>query len=106
MTTLCDVNQRITRTRSSVTAVAPCLPPREFTVPLSATLRGARLARLLATEQLRSWGVAYDPARLIVAEFATNAVRHGRVPGRDFRLTLVVVPPATLRIEVADTRRE
>lgn len=97
MTTLCDVTGYITRTSNSAL---------RFSVPLSATRRGARLARLLATEQLRSWGLSYDPARLIVAEFATNAVRHGRVPGRDFRLTLVVVPSTTLRIEVADTRRE
>ena len=106
MTTLCDANQRITRTRSSVTAVVPCAPPREFTVPLSATRRGARLARLLAVEQLRSWGLPFDRARLVVAELAANAALHGRVPGRNFRLTLTVSPPATLRIAMTDTRSE
>ena len=30
---------------------------RNFSLQLSATPRGARLARLLATEQLRSWGL-------------------------------------------------
>ncbi|KEG40648.1 ATP-binding protein [Streptomyces althioticus] len=85
---------------------APSTPLHHFTVPLSATRRGARLARLLATEQLRSWGLPLDPARLIVAEFATNAVVHGRVPGRSFRLRLAVTAPATLRIEVSDTRGE
>lgn len=47
-----------------------------------------------------------DPARLIVAELATNAASHGRVAGRSFRLTLAmsVAPLATLRIEVTDTR--
>lgn len=50
--------------------------------------------------------MSYGPARLLVAELAANAVRHGRVPGRDFRLTLLVTPPATLRIEVTDTRWE
>lgn len=57
-------------------------------------------------EQLRSWGLPFAPARLIVAELAANAVLHGRVPGRNFRLTLAVLPPATLRIEVTDTRGE
>ncbi|MFI6459349.1 ATP-binding protein [Streptomyces sp. NPDC050528] len=78
-------------------------PTRNFTVQLSPTLRGARLARLLATEQLRSWAVPLDPARQIVAELATNAATHSRVPGRDFRLTLYVVA-GILRIEVTDTR--
>ncbi|OIK24787.1 ATP-binding protein [Streptomyces malaysiense] len=81
-------------------------PPRQFSVPLSATRRGARLARLLAVEQLESWGVPSDPARLIVAELAANAVLHGRVPGRSFRLTLAVPEPGLLRIEVTDTRAE
>ncbi|GGY03676.1 ATP-binding protein [Streptomyces djakartensis] len=76
---------------------------RDFSVPLSSTPRGARLARLLATEQLRAWGLPLDPAEHIVAELAANAVTHGRVPGRDFRLTLYVVGD-TLRIEVTDTR--
>ncbi|MFJ4834751.1 ATP-binding protein [Streptomyces sp. NPDC088747] len=76
---------------------------RNFSVPLSATPRGARLARLLATEQMRDWGLPLDPAAHIVAELAANAVTHGRVPGRDFRLTLYVVGD-TLRIEVTDTR--
>ncbi|PNG16470.1 hypothetical protein C1J00_41775 [Streptomyces cahuitamycinicus] len=76
---------------------------RNFSVPLSSTPRGARLARLLATEQLRTWGLPPDPAEHLVAELAANAVTHGRVPGRDFRLTLYVVGD-TLRIEVTDTR--
>ncbi|MFI1161684.1 ATP-binding protein [Streptomyces sioyaensis] len=99
------MNQRITRTSSSVTGLAlgPA-PALRFSVPLSATRRGARLARLLAVEQLGSWGLPFDPARLLVAELAANAVLHGRVPGRSFRLTLAVVPLATLRIEVTDTR--
>ncbi|WP_225320675.1 ATP-binding protein [Streptomyces luteolifulvus] len=72
---------------------------------LSSTPRGARLARLLATEQLRAWGLPTGPAAHIVAELATNAVTHGRVAGRDFRLLLYVVG-GTLRIEVTDTRGE
>ncbi|WP_324783446.1 ATP-binding protein [Streptomyces sp. H51] len=78
-------------------------PVRHFHVRLSPTPRGARLARLLGVEQLRSWGLPLDPARQIIAELAVNAATHGRVPGRDFRLTLHVVA-GTLRIEVTDTR--
>lgn len=40
----------------------------------------------------------------MVAELAANAVQHGRVPGRDFRMTLAVTTRGTLRVEVADTR--
>ncbi|WP_055528024.1 ATP-binding protein [Streptomyces graminilatus] len=75
---------------------------RNFSVRLSPTPRGARLARLLTAEQLLSWGLPVDPARQIVAELAANAVTHGRVPGRDFRLTAYVIG-TTLRIEVTDT---
>ncbi|MEU5522583.1 ATP-binding protein [Streptomyces sp. NPDC047860] len=78
-------------------------PVRNFSLQLSSTPRGARLARLLATEQLRTWGLPSHPAELLVAELAANAVTHGRVPGRDFRLLLYVVG-GTLRIEVTDTR--
>lgn len=78
-------------------------PVPNFTARLSPTPRGARLARLLAREQLRSWGLPLDPAELIVAELAANAAGHGRVAGRDFRLTLYAVGD-TLRIEVTDTR--
>ncbi|MFE5816715.1 ATP-binding protein [Streptomyces sp. NPDC056479] len=78
---------------------------RNFSVQLSPTPRGARLARLLATEQLRSWGLPLEPAAHLVAELAANAVTHGRVPGRDFRL-LVRVAGDTVRIEVTDTRAD
>ncbi|MCZ1001884.1 ATP-binding protein [Streptomyces mirabilis] len=81
----------------------PGTPIRNFSVLLSPTPRGARLGRFLATEQLRTWGLPMDRAAHIVAELAANAATHGRVPGRDFRLTLYVVA-ATLRIEVTDTR--
>ncbi|MEV0177763.1 ATP-binding protein [Streptomyces sp. NPDC050625] len=76
---------------------------RNFSVLLSPTPRGARLARLLATEQLRSWGLPSEKAAQVVAELAANAATHGRVRGRDFRLSLYVVAD-TLRIEVTDTR--
>ncbi|MEU0435465.1 ATP-binding protein [Streptomyces sp. NPDC006290] len=81
-------------------------PLHHFSVPPSATRRGARLARLLAAEQLQHWGLPLDPARLVVAELAANAVLHGHVPGRSFRLTLSVLAPRTLCVEVADARGE
>ncbi|MGW6707775.1 ATP-binding protein [Streptomyces sp. NPDC054956] len=75
----------------------------DFHVQLSATPRGARLGRMLAVEQLRSWGLPLEVPAQIIAELAANAVIHGRVPGRDFRLALTVTP-GTLLIEVTDTR--
>lgn len=77
----------------------------QFAVQLSATRRGARLARLLATEQLRSWGLPLEDASLVIGELATNAALHGYVPGRDFRILLSVYDDV-LRIEVVDTRGE
>ncbi|WP_329118096.1 ATP-binding protein [Streptomyces sp. NBC_01465] len=76
----------------------------EFTIRLSATRRGARLARLLATEQIRAWGLPTEPAAHVVAELAANAATHGRVPGRDFRLALTRTAHRTLLIEVTDSR--
>ncbi|WTE49065.1 ATP-binding protein [Streptomyces sp. NBC_01622] len=79
-----------------------------FFQQLSATRRGARLARHLATHQLDVWGVPFgsdlsDTVALVVAELAANAVLHARVPGRDFALRLEHRMDA-LRIEVADAR--
>lgn len=85
--------------------VQPRSTSGKFTLQLSATPRGARLARLLATEQLRSWGLPLEVPALVVAELAANAVVHGYVPGRDFRLMLTLSGD-TLRIEAVDTRRD
>ncbi|MCD2463757.1 ATP-binding protein [Streptomyces sp. MBT42] len=82
----------------------------DFTQLLSSTRRGARLARLLTASALQSWGAPQDlteRAELVVAELAANAVVHGHVPGRDFRLTLHYDPTAGLvRAEVTDARGE
>ncbi|MER6854967.1 ATP-binding protein [Streptomyces pilosus] len=91
-----DVNQR---------TAEPASPTRNFSVLLSATARSARLARLLTDAHLRDWGYDSEAARHVVAELATNAVTHGRAPGRDFRLAFHVVDH-TLRIEVTDTRSD
>ncbi|WP_431991524.1 ATP-binding protein [Streptomyces albogriseolus] len=88
------MNQRTAEPSSTV---------RNFSVLLSATPRSARLARLLTDAHLRDWGYNSEAARHVVAELAANAVTHGRVPGRDFRLGCYVVGH-TLRIEVTDTR--
>ncbi|MFP8906019.1 ATP-binding protein [Streptomyces atacamensis] len=99
-----------------------------FTARFSSTRRGARLARRLAVQQFAEWtGLPHgcDAAHavaLVTAELAANAVTHGSLPGRDFRLTLLLshepavhepVPhestahePAVMRIEVTDTRPE
>ncbi|MFF4396224.1 ATP-binding protein [Streptomyces sp. NPDC001480] len=83
-------------------------PTRTFTQLLSSTRRGARLARLLAVTELRSWGTSQDlteRAEVVVAELAANALFHGRVPGRCFRLTLVFESSTgRLRVEVSDAR--
>ncbi|WP_327354650.1 ATP-binding protein [Streptomyces sp. NBC_01304] len=76
-----------------------------FVQRLSATPRGARLARLLAVAQFHDWGVPSEDAELVVAELAANAVFHGRVPGRDFELGLFL-DGDVLRIEVTDTRHD
>ncbi|MFH8973742.1 ATP-binding protein [Streptomyces sp. NPDC017890] len=84
-------------------------PARTFTQRFSATPRGARLARLLAAHQLTERGhphgtEAHDTVILVVAELATNSVLHGRVPGRDFALSLSHDESrGVVRIEVTDT---
>ncbi|MFE6827908.1 ATP-binding protein [Streptomyces sp. NPDC057690] len=83
----------------------------ELTLRLSATPRGARLARRLTGHQLSAWGHphgsdANHTAQQVVAELAANAVTHGRVPGRDFELRLRLLPQDTLRVEVSDARAD
>ncbi|WP_258873123.1 ATP-binding protein [Streptomyces sp. M7] len=84
-------------------------PTHHLTLRLSSTRRGARLARQLAVQQFTEWtGLPHESeaartVALVTAELAANAVRHGRLPGRDFRLALLLLQH-TLRIEVTDTR--
>ncbi|MEU9433970.1 ATP-binding protein [Streptomyces sp. NPDC048252] len=81
---------------------------RSFGGQFAATARGARLARRLAVRRMEEWG--YPPASdascavaLVVGELAANAVRHGRVPGRDFGLRLALDTTAgVIRVEVSD----
>ncbi|WP_434597683.1 ATP-binding protein [Streptomyces sp. A5-4] len=99
-------------------------PGRHFAMRFSSTPRGARLARRLAGQRFDTWGIPYDSEphdvlTLIVAELAANAVQHGRVPGRDFRLALTLVATAgagesaegsaresVLCVELTDSRAE
>ncbi|MGW0548533.1 ATP-binding protein [Streptomyces altiplanensis] len=83
----------------------------EFVQRFSSTRRGARLARMLAVQQLDTWGVPFgtapsDAVAHVVAELAANAVTHGHVPGRDFEVRLLWLAGGRVRIEVADTRGE
>ncbi|MFD6323659.1 ATP-binding protein [Streptomyces sp. NPDC058442] len=82
----------------------------EFAMHFTSTPRGARLARHLVSHRLHEWGHPYgtpvnETVTLITAELTANAVTHGRVPGRDFRLRLSLVP-GTVTVEVSDTRAE
>ncbi|MFJ2908027.1 ATP-binding protein [Streptomyces sp. NPDC087228] len=93
--------------KQEITLPQPPASSRAFTVLLSPTRRGARLARLLTTAHLGEWGIPSESAAQIVAELAVNAMVHGRVPGRDFRLGLAIHDDgALLRIEVSDARGE
>ncbi|WP_328562524.1 ATP-binding protein [Streptomyces coelicoflavus] len=97
------MNQRTQGIAEHGSRPEPAGAVRNFSVLLSSTPRGARLARLLAVDTLRSWGLPHERASHVVAELAANAATHGRLPGRSFRLTLYVIG-ATLRVEVTDTR--
>ncbi|MEU3216899.1 ATP-binding protein [Streptomyces sp. NPDC006971] len=73
-----------------------------------ATARGARLARRVMVRHLDQWG--FPPGSdtsctvaLVVAELAANAVRHGRVRGRNFLLSAThEVSARRIRVEVSD----
>ncbi|UNZ21770.1 ATP-binding protein [Streptomyces sp. 891-h] len=79
----------------------------DFTVLLSPTRRGARLARLLTVAELGSRGLPTESVAQVVGELAANAALHGRVPGRSFRLRVRTADASGfVRVEVSDTRSE
>ncbi|MEV5549497.1 ATP-binding protein [Streptomyces sp. NPDC052309] len=88
----------------------PAAHAEEFSMCFTSSPRGARLARRLASHRLDAWGFPYESevnetVTLVVAELTANAVTHGRVPGRDFRLRLTLATTRDLlRVEVTDTR--
>ncbi|WP_448321383.1 ATP-binding protein [Streptomyces sp. CO7] len=85
-----------------------CAEPLVFASQFRSSPRGARQARHCAVRRLAEWG--FPPTSdlscavaLLVGELAANAVRHGRVPGRDFALRLTVDELGGLaRVEVID----
>ncbi|MDI3405356.1 ATP-binding protein [Streptomyces cavernicola] len=89
----------------------PTTAVHEFAMAFTATPRGARLARHLVSHRLDAWGHPYDDdvnetLTLLAGELCANAVRHGRVPGRDFHVRLTEEPGRLFRLEVSDTRTE
>ncbi|GAA2403502.1 hypothetical protein GCM10010420_33420 [Streptomyces glaucosporus] len=80
--------------------------PLVYTRQFTSSPRGARLARRLTARCLEEWGwpPASDTSRtvsLLAGELAANAVRHARVPGRDFLLRLEA-REHLVRVEVSD----
>ncbi|MFD5442184.1 ATP-binding protein [Streptomyces tendae] len=83
-------------------------PGADLTAQFPSTPRGAQLARRHAVRWMEALG--HTPASdvscalaLVVGELAANAVRHGRVPGREFGLRLTLDRAvALLRVEVDD----
>ncbi|GCD44511.1 ATP-binding protein [Streptomyces paromomycinus] len=71
------------------------------------TARSVSLARRRAARLVAEWGQveAAGDAALIVSELATNALLHGTLRGRLFRVRLVM-SATTLRVEVSDPRGE
>ena len=93
------------------TATPGDMPQRELqslTLQFPSSPRGAQLARRHAVRWMGERG--HPPASdvscavaLVVGELAANAVQHGRVPGREFGLRLILDRAAgVLRVEVAD----
>ncbi|WP_395361001.1 ATP-binding protein [Streptomyces sp. YH02] len=97
---------------TQLSCASPYLGTKAFALRFTSTPRGARLARRLVAVRLDEWGVPYgtgphETVVVVASELATNAVRHGHVPGRDFHLSLRVTDePPVARIEVSDTRAE
>ncbi|MFJ2201851.1 ATP-binding protein [Streptomyces violaceusniger] len=66
-------------------------------------------ARRAADAALRAWGLDRGAAvlvLLVLSELATNAVRHGRVPGRYFEVRIAYDAEKMVGVEVSDPREE
>ncbi|MFJ1990264.1 ATP-binding protein [Streptomyces asiaticus] len=64
-------------------------------------------ARRAVDAALRAWGLDRSSAALVllvVSELATNAVRHGRVPGRYFEVRIAYDAEKMVGVEVSDPR--
>ena len=89
---------------------APTNPPDDDTVvrrwrqaARSVPLARRELRRTLARWE---WGAVEDAASLVLSELLTNAVRHGRVSGREVETHFARVPGGALRIEVHDASEQ
>lgn len=84
------------------TAADPAEPVRIWP-PTALTVHRARhaLADTLGEWKMDELG---DAAALVLSELLTNAVQHGRVPGRDIGTRFLRLPDGGLRIEVHDPR--
>ncbi|MFC9850234.1 ATP-binding protein [Streptomyces prasinus] len=86
--------------------------PPSWSGQFASSPRGAQLARRLAVRRMEEWGHppesdASCAVALVVGELTANAVRHGRAPGRDFRLRLALDAASDLvRVEVTDAASE
>lgn len=71
------------------------------------TARSVTRARRRTAEVVAKWGYPEraDDAALLIAELASNAVRHGTVRGRLFRVE-VTLGATALRVAVVDARGE
>ncbi|MEU3224614.1 ATP-binding protein [Streptomyces sp. NPDC006976] len=88
-------------------APVPETPLQEDRLDYTPTARSVSLARRRAARLVTAWG---HPRRagevaLLVSELATNALLHGSLRGRLFRVRLTLTADA-LRIEVTDPRGE
>lgn len=82
-------------------------PLHEDRLDYAPTARSVTLARRRTARLVTEWGHAQHAgdAALLVSELATNALLHGCMRGRLFRVHLILTP-TTLRIEVTDPRGE
>lgn len=82
-----------------------CCRARTWRLRFAPTPRNVVEARRGARCVLRSWAVPVDAREtieLVVSELATNAVRHGRVPGRYFEVAMTYDGEKAVDVEVSD----
>ncbi|MEU7056180.1 ATP-binding protein [Streptomyces sp. NPDC046197] len=78
---------------------------RTWRLRFTPTPRNVVEARHGARCVLRSWAVpadARESVELVLSELATNAVRHGRVPGRHFEVAMTYDGEKAVEVEVSD----
>lgn len=97
----------MTAAQEKAPAPAPEPVVQEDRLDYTPTARSVHLCRRRAVRLVTEWGYPNHVAEvaLLVSELATNALLHGSVRGRLFRVHLILTA-ATLRIEVSDPRGE